>query len=206
MRGQQSGPFPATFLGPHEYPSRSLCRALFHQPASFTVFLAIFGTFEQDLLFVLIALVLFGKRLPEVANTMGRKMYQFRKGLDEMKSEIAKPIREQLEAPIREATEIARQAARDAERDVRLAAERAKKDVDDSVSKAHAALGPGDAGASSAAVKGGAPARNPFPYPGAPSEFPTLPSPATPEAPADVDGGVDSPAESGPADGGSSNG
>lgn len=130
----------------------------------------ILGTFEQDLVFLLVALVLFGKRLPEVANTVGRKVIQFRRGIDEMKSEITKPIREHLEAPIREASNLARQAALDAERDVRLAAERAEREVAEAKSTTRQMLDTGGAPACAPAEGPPAPIRDPFPYPGAPRD------------------------------------
>lgn len=105
------------------------------------MFLAgILGSFEQDFVFLLLALVLFGRRLPDVANTLGRKMYQLRRGMDEMKNEITKPIREQIEAPIRDAAEAARRAAAEAEADVRATAEKAKSDMRSSVDLARSSL------------------------------------------------------------------
>jgi Sec-independent protein translocase protein TatA len=139
------------------------------------VFLAgILGSFEQDLLFLLVALILFGKRLPDVASTMGRKMYQFRRGIDEMKNEIARPLREQLEAPLREAAETARRAAEDTHRELRSTAEVAHSELNDAAERARSATAPAPADANvgnptaepvAAPVE---PDRNPFPYPRAP--------------------------------------
>ncbi|MFN0206247.1 MAG: twin-arginine translocase TatA/TatE family subunit [Planctomycetota bacterium] len=89
----------------------------------------ILGSFEQDILFVVIALLLFGRRLPEVASSLGKKMHQFRRGLDDMKSEITKPIRDSIEAPIRDVTNSARTALRDAGADVRRTAEEASSEI-----------------------------------------------------------------------------
>lgn len=136
------------------------------------MFLAgILGSFEQDLLFLLVALVLFGKRLPEVASGLGRKVYQFRRGLDEMKSEITKPIREQIEAPLREVAETARRASEDAQREVRSTAESARSDFNASVARA----GSPDQAVVPVAAGSAAPPANPFPYPRAPRGAPEAP-------------------------------
>ena len=60
---------------------------------------------------------------------MGRKMYQSRRGLDEMKSEISRPIREHLEAPLRDAADTARRAAEDAHHEVRSSADVARSEI-----------------------------------------------------------------------------
>lgn len=84
--------------------------------------LAIFGSLSSDFLILVVALLLFGKRFPEIATTLGRKMYQFKRGLEDLKMEIAKPIRDELQAPLREASEMAKSAARSVDADVRGAA------------------------------------------------------------------------------------
>jgi sec-independent protein translocase protein TatA len=38
----------------------------------------------------LVAILLFGKRLPEVGRSLGRSLAEFRKGIGEMKDELAK--------------------------------------------------------------------------------------------------------------------
>lgn len=126
----------------------------------------IFGSFEQDILFIVIALLLFGKRLPEVAGSMGRKMHQFRRGLDEMKSEITKPIRESIEQPIREAASSARTAMDQARTDIQKAADGAR------VSSGEMDAGANVASVASAAAAGETPPAasapaHPFPYPNA---------------------------------------
>ncbi|MBI3819280.1 MAG: twin-arginine translocase TatA/TatE family subunit [Planctomycetes bacterium] len=138
---------------------------------SSVILAGILGSFEQDILFVVIALLLFGRRLPEVAGTLGRKVYQFRRGLDEMKSEISKPIRDSIEAPIREAAQSARSAVDEARADVNRTAAEARLDAPanagvtvNSTNPASRPVGepaPADDGAPK-------PRSNPFPYPRAP--------------------------------------
>jgi sec-independent protein translocase protein TatA len=131
---------------------------------SSSVFLAgILGSFEQDILFVVIALLLFGRRLPEVAGKFGKKMYQFRRGLDEMKSEIAKPIRDSIEAPIREASASARSAFYEAHDDVRRTALDARAELHQLATESSTAIQPPQPPAPTSA-----PATQPFPYPRAP--------------------------------------
>jgi sec-independent protein translocase protein TatA len=48
-----------------------------------------FGLGPQELLIVMvIAVLLFGKRLPEVGRSLGKGLMEFRKGLNEIKSEV----------------------------------------------------------------------------------------------------------------------
>ena len=44
------------------------------------------------LVILVIALVIFGKRLPEVARSLGRSLTEFKKGMNETKDEIEKKI------------------------------------------------------------------------------------------------------------------
>jgi sec-independent protein translocase protein TatA len=48
------------------------------------------GPWEMAILAV-IALLLFGKRLPEVGKSLGRGITEFKKGLNEVQDEITKP-------------------------------------------------------------------------------------------------------------------
>ena len=74
--------------------------------------LAIIGSsVYEDLFILLVAIVLFGHKFPEVATTLGRRIYQFRRGLDDLRSEITRPIRDKIETPLREAAEEARREA-----------------------------------------------------------------------------------------------
>lgn len=139
----------------------------------------ILGSFENDLLFVVVALLLFGRRLPEVASSLGRKAYQFRRGLDEMKSQITQPLRESIEAPLRDAADSTRAAFRDADRDIRAAANEARIDRMVEGRFHEARTGSIAAGAPAGAVPGAgttspmdsstttlSPSASPFPYPG----------------------------------------
>jgi len=51
------------------------------------------GPWEMAILAV-IALLLFGKRLPEVGRSLGRGITEFKKGLSEVQDEITKPAEE----------------------------------------------------------------------------------------------------------------
>ena len=48
------------------------------------------GTSEM-IIFATIALLLFGKRLPEVARSVGSSLMDFKKGMQEVQSEISNP-------------------------------------------------------------------------------------------------------------------
>ncbi|MBL8696011.1 MAG: twin-arginine translocase TatA/TatE family subunit [Planctomycetes bacterium] len=137
--------------------------------------LAIFGSFTEDLLILLVAFLLFGRRFPEMAGNIGRKLYQFRRGVDDLKQELTKPIREQLQNPVREMAEAARGVVRDVESDVRRTAQKAAEGLSpsapDSVHHADPEGGLGRPGSSEepgagAASTEQAPAARPFSYPG----------------------------------------
>ena len=51
------------------------------------------------LVILFIALILFGGRLPEVARNLGRGISQFKRGLEEAKSEVAKEMQIEEERP-----------------------------------------------------------------------------------------------------------
>lgn len=130
----------------------------------------ILGSFEQDLFFIVVALLLFGKRLPEVAGKMGRKMYQFRRGIDEMKSELSRPIRESIEAPIRDAADSARGAMSQARADMERAAAAARIDRSELERDPSAAAKVSDGAPNKTETNispSGAPATGAFPYPNA---------------------------------------
>jgi Sec-independent protein translocase protein TatA len=84
---------------------------------------ALIGSFYEDLFILLVALLLFGKRFPEVATTLGRKLYQLRRGMDELRAEISRPIRDEIERPLRDAANEARSAVTDADAQIRALAE-----------------------------------------------------------------------------------
>jgi sec-independent protein translocase protein TatA len=44
--------------------------------------------FQELLIFGIIAVLLFGKRLPEVARSLGQSYHEFRRGLHDLKSEV----------------------------------------------------------------------------------------------------------------------
>jgi sec-independent protein translocase protein TatA len=46
----------------------------------------------EIILILLVALLLFGRRLPEVARSLGRSLIEFKKGMRETKDEIEKTI------------------------------------------------------------------------------------------------------------------
>lgn len=100
--------------------------------------LAIFGSVYEDLVILVAALLLFGKRFPEVATTLGRKVYQFRRGVDDLKREIAKPLRDEIEAPLREASKLASDATDSMNEHLREAAREADRAVEASIEAADA--------------------------------------------------------------------
>jgi len=46
--------------------------------------------FWEILLVLIIALIIFGKRLPEVARSLGRSLNEFKKGMNETKDQVEK--------------------------------------------------------------------------------------------------------------------
>ncbi len=50
-----------------------------------------FGPFEIALV-AIAALILFGKKLPEVARSMGKGITEFKKGIKDVESEVEKPL------------------------------------------------------------------------------------------------------------------
>jgi len=137
--------------------------------------LAIFGSFTEDLLILLVAFLLFGRKFPEMAGNIGRKLYQFRRGVDDLKQELTKPIRDQLQNPVREMAEAARGVVRDVESDVRRTAQKAAEGLTpSSPDLVHHADPEGGLGrpvsheepSASPAPTDQAPAARPFSYPG----------------------------------------
>ena len=51
------------------------------------------GPWEMAIIAV-IALLLFGRRLPEVGRSLGKGIVEFKKGLNEVKDEVTKPMEE----------------------------------------------------------------------------------------------------------------
>ena len=65
-----------------------------------------FGLGFFELLVVgMIAVMLFGKRLPEVARSLGKSYHQFRRGLEDVQREVNRTVRS-TESTFREATAI----------------------------------------------------------------------------------------------------
>ena len=51
------------------------------------------GPWELAIIAV-IALLLFGKRLPEVGKSLGKGIVEFKRGLNDMQNEVTKPVEE----------------------------------------------------------------------------------------------------------------
>lgn len=55
--------------------------------------LAIFGLGPWEIIAILVvALLIFGRRLPEIARSMGKSLNEFKKGMQETKDEVDKTI------------------------------------------------------------------------------------------------------------------
>jgi len=59
---------------------------------TFTNVLAWSVGWPEMLVILVIALIIFGKRLPEVARSLGKSLTEFKKGMNETKDEIEKKI------------------------------------------------------------------------------------------------------------------
>ena len=66
-------------------------------------FISMPGTGEM-LLILFVALLLFGRRLPEVARSMGKSITEFKKGLNEAQSEIHSEIQKEPTRPALDTT------------------------------------------------------------------------------------------------------
>ncbi len=150
--------------------------------------LAIIGSsLSEDVLILLVAFLLFGKRFPEVAGKIGQKLFQFRKGMDDLKLELSRPIREQVEGPLRDAMRSARSSVDEA----RSGFERAQRSIESTpaTTAAAAAASIASPGKSTSPKSGGSPpARRPLAYPGTtspdatPGSANTSPAAGTPNA------------------------
>ena len=58
-----------------------------------TQFLAIWTPGPLEIIVILVvALLIFGRRLPEIARSLGKSLIEFKKGMKETKDDIEKPI------------------------------------------------------------------------------------------------------------------
>ena len=51
------------------------------------------------IIILVIAVLLFGKRLPEIARGMGKSLTEFKKGVKEAEHEVTKPVDEDIVSP-----------------------------------------------------------------------------------------------------------
>ncbi|MBW8035334.1 MAG: twin-arginine translocase TatA/TatE family subunit [Planctomycetes bacterium] len=56
------------------------------------------------IIILVIAVLLFGRRLPEIARGMGKSLTEFKKGIKEAENEVTKPVEDDIAPPAPEET------------------------------------------------------------------------------------------------------